>query len=232
MKGNFSSDELESGNLTTDAAADSATSKVEVTVKILRKTTDTGALYTFAMDALQDDASAFSMNASLNKSDTALAGTFTATDENAKPLLELALAADYQDAKNVTCKLQGTAYDGDDQYAFVLTADQAVTDTAVNTVLSLSTGDSVDAIAADADNALLGTLTVNTVVQDDSGYFASIASATPEGSVEIMKLSDDDMTEYMSTLETAYMTVFYNIYANLPESVANALAQQMSSESN
>jgi hypothetical protein len=220
---------------TTAAAAETDTQAAEMqaiaaTVKITKKTLENGVQYAVTADATSEGAAVLSLAANLTKTDTACSGTLTVGESAAKPALELSMTADYQDPQNVSGKLEGTAYDGGSQYAFALTVGQQVTDTTVDTTIGLSTGDSLDAIAAAPDTALLGTLKVNTVVQADSGFFDSLAAATPQNSVEVLKLSEDDMTTFLGTLQTAYMTVIYNMYSNLPQSVATLLAQQSSQE--
>ncbi len=199
--------------------------EIAATMKALKKTSDTGVMYTLSIGATSDGASVLNINANLNKGDKTVAGSLNVAGADAKPVLELAMACDMSDPKNVSGTLQGTAYDGSDQYAFVLAAGQAVADASVDTTVSLSTGNSLDAIAADPATALLGTLKINTVVQADSGYFKSLASATPATSVEYLKLNEDDMATYLKALETGYAGVMYNIFANLPKSAADALAQ-------
>ena len=167
------------------------------------------------------------MNANLNRADQTVNGALAVLDQDGKSVMNLALTGDATDPKHVTGALEGTVSNGDMNSAFSLAMDQVVADTTVDTALSLSYGDSLEAIKADAAKALLGTLKINMTVQDDSGYFAALGKATPDTSLEIMKMSDADLGAYVKTLESNAMQALYKVMANLPQSVSQALTSTM-----
>ncbi|MDD3213503.1 MAG: hypothetical protein PHY64_07505 [Eubacteriales bacterium] len=235
MVGNFSETEVKSDiedAVETDAAAQTddakdTLQKMEMSMQVISKTLDNGKQYTAVISTSQNDALVFDLNASLTKGDTACTGTFNLTDKDQKPLMTLNLTSDYTDASHVTGQLSGAAYDGDDEFAFLVTLDQTTGDNAIDTAISFAGSDDLAALTADPTSAMAGTLKVNTVVQDDSGFFTALAAATPDSSVELMKLSDADMATFTSTLETNFMSVVYKMFANLPDSVAQALTTEM-----
>jgi hypothetical protein len=51
---------------------------------------------------------------------------------------------------------------------------------------------------------VLGTLNIALAVQEPGDTFATLAAATPDTSLEVMKLSDSEMQEYLGTLEANY----------------------------
>lgn len=208
-------------------AANTAADKMDMSMQIITKTVDNGKQYTAVMSANQNDEHLFDMNASLTKSDTACTGSLSLTDADQKPLMTLNATSDYQDASHITGQLSGAAYDNGDEYAFLVTLDQTTGDNTIDTAIGFAGGTDLAALTADPESAMLGTLKVSTVVQDDSGFFTALAAATPEKSVELMKLSETDLATYTSTLETNFMTVVYKMFANLPDSVAQALTSEM-----
>jgi hypothetical protein len=207
--------------------APSVPTKLDVSMQIITKTPENGKNYTFTMNMAQDDKSLFTMNANLNRADQTVNGALAVLDQDGKSVMNLALTGDATDPKHVTGALEGTVSNGDMNSAFSLAMDQVVADTTVDTALSLSYGDSLEAIKADAAKALLGTLNINMTVQDDSGYFAALGKATPDTSLEIMKMSDADLGAYVKTLESNAMQTLYKVMANLPQSVSQALTSTM-----
>lgn len=214
---------VEDADATTETVAQDP-AKIDMNMKIIRKTVADAKVYTMTMDMAENDEEAMTLNGDLSLSDAAVTGNLTMT-VNSDPVLTLALVEDKADPANVTGKLSVTVFDGDTSYAVELASAQQVTENTVDTSIGLSYADTVEAIAANPDTALLGTLKVNTVVQDDSGYFTSLADATAETSVQIMQMSDSDLETYTSGLETSAMTVVYSMMANLPESVLQAMSE-------
>ncbi|MCE5344259.1 MAG: hypothetical protein LLF96_11855 [Eubacteriales bacterium] len=223
-------------DMTVQATTDTATTadagnlpfKMDITVQAVKKTTEAGTLYTLDVTAVKDDTDKVALNANLNIGNTSVTGALAVLDKDGKSVLTLALGCDYQDPNHVTASLDGTVVVDDTQTAFMLGMDQTVTDTTVNTVLSLSTGESFSAIKADAAAALLGTLKINTVVQDDSGYFTTLGGAKPETSLELAKLSDDEMSTYVTSLNDNLNTLMGTVLQNLPASVFNAMTSATS----
>ncbi len=214
------------------SATDSATAtpapsvpvKMDIAAQLITKTTDSGKNYSFTMNVKKDDLAMATLTANLmNNLKGKYTGAFTLLGQDAKPMLTLALNADNSDVKNPTGELSGVANDGTKAYAFKLAFTQVVGDSTVDTAISLSTGDSLEAIQAAPDASLQGTLKINTVVQDDSGAFKDISAATPDTSLQVLKMTDAQLGEYVKKLESNYTQLLYNVYANLPQSVAQAV---------
>ncbi len=221
------SSEMTGSDETADATTETVTqepTKMDMNMKIIRKTVADAKVYTLTMDMTVDDDSSMALNGDLSLSDTAVAGNLYMIQDG-NPMVTISFVEDKADPADVTGKLSLTAMEDDTSYAIELAFTQKVTENTIDTSIGLSYADTIDAIAANPDVALLGTLKVNTVVQDDSGYFTSVAGATPETSVQIMQMSDSDLETYVSSLETSAMTVVYNMMANLPESVLQAMSE-------
>ncbi len=232
MTGNFTSEDINDGELLSEAGVTIDESdepfKLDMTVKVIKKTLGTGTLYTLSVTATKDDESTVTMDGNLNVGDTACTGALTILDKDAQPALTLALTSDYTDPKHVTGSLEGTVVADEETTAFMLSMDKVVGDTTADTALSLYTAASLSALKADPDAALLGTLNIGLAVQEPGDTFTALAAATPDTSLEVMKLSDSEMQDYLGTLETNYMAVFYAIFTNLPDSVAQALSSEIS----
>ncbi len=122
-------------------------------MKVIKKTLETGTLYTLSMLTTKDDESTVTIDGNLNVGDTACTGALTVLDTDAQPALTLALTSDYADPNHVTGSLEGTIVEDGDATAFMLSMDKTVGDAAANTALSLYTAASLSALKADPDAA-------------------------------------------------------------------------------
>ena len=230
MTGTFTNDATDTtAFLAADTAEPTATpvpaapAKINVHMTMARKTLADGKQYTANMTATKDDQAQFTMNGLLTKNDKTMTGTLTMNGDKADQQVAFDLSADYTDAKHVFGKLNVSVNDKGALSAVVLGFDQVVGDTTVDNQLSLAYGESIEAITAAGDAAVLGTIKVNCVKQDNSGTFATISEATPATSLEVMKLSETDLQTYLSTLQSNAMQTLYKVLGNLPQSVSSQL---------
>jgi len=186
------------------------------------KTVEGGKLHAFTMTAAEKDVKQFTAKGNLTITDKTTVGTLSVTDGMDKPQLQLDLTCDYSDAKHTMGELAMTAFDTTNT-ALVFGYDQLVGETTVDTKLSVSSDTSIEAIRADDAKALLGTLKISTVVQADSGTFASLKEASPATSTEIAKMSEAEMQTYVGSLQSNAMQVMYKVLGNLPPSVSSLL---------
>lgn len=202
--------------------------KLDFHMTAARLTVEGGKQYTLALNGTEDDkplvrvAGNFSYNATLAN------GSLTVVKGKEIPVVDLAMYADYTDAKHVTGELAATMYNENAPQSFVVGVEQTTGDTTVDTTVSLSQGATVDAIKADAATALIGSIKVNTVVQADSGMFSSLKEATPETAVQVMKLSAEELQSFMATLQSNGMQALMKIMGNLPQSVSTMVGGMMS----
>lgn len=229
MTGNFTKDG-DSVTMGTDTTATQNAETVKTAANLLftRTTTGEDKLYQFSMDASGNDKPVFGMKGTVNVNAQKLTSTLTVSDESAAPVIQLNLTCDYTDAKHVTGEFDAATLSADSPMAVVLGFDQTVGDASVDTALSLASGTDVASIQAAGDSAVLGTLKVNMLVQEDSGFFSSLKEADPSTSVELMKMSDTDMQTYVGTLQTNAMQTLYKVFGNLPASVSSELSGLMS----
>ena len=204
------------------------TAKYDVSLVLTKKTADTGKIYAMTMYTNEDDKKVFGMSGNLAFNDKVATGTLTAVDGEDQPKLLMDLTCDYTDAKKVNGELAATAFDAKGDNAILLGFGQAVGDTTVDNALSVYYGTSVEEIKADTAKSLLGTVKLNITVKDDSGYFAALKEATPATSLEVMKLSAEELQTYLGTLQGNAFQLLYKIMGNLPQSVSKLLNSAMS----
>lgn len=215
---------------TATAATPAAPAQVDVDLQLTRKTLDSGKLTTFKMNAAKDAAMVFDMIGTLTADDKAAAGTLSVMNDASVKVLQMDLSADYADAKNIGGALQVTVNDGQTQSAFVVGLKQAVADTTIDTALSLSSGKSVDEILANADTAMLGTLKVATLIQEDSGTFAALKEVSADTSLEPLKMTGEELAAYGTKIQNNAGLLMFTILGKLPQSVATLFTSSMSGQ--
>lgn len=215
---------------TATAATPAAPAQVDVDLQLTRKTLDSGKLTTFKMNAAKDAAMVFDMIGTLTADDKAAAGTLSVMNDASVKVLQMDLSADYADAKNIGGALQVTVNDGQTQSAFVVGLKQAVADTTIDTALSLSSGKSVDEILANADTALLGTLKIATLIQEDSGTFAALKEVSADTSLEPLKMTGEELAAYGTQIQNNAGLLMFTILGKLPQSVATLFTSSMSGQ--
>ena len=194
--------------------------KVDLAAVITRKTMDNGRTYSFTMTANQDGVKKMTMIGSATKIGSSLVGTLMAADGEDQPLMAMDMAADYTDVKHVTANMAMTAYTNGTSQAVTVAFDQTVGDMAVDSNLSISSGASVDVIKANPETSLLGTVKVNTVVQEDSGAYASLKEVTPDAAVQPMKMSETELQAFFGAVQSTGMQTLYKVLGNLPPSAS------------
>lgn len=215
---------------TATAATPAAPAQVDVDLQLTRKTLDSGKLTTFKMNAAKDAAMVFDMIGTLTADDKAAAGTLSVMNDASVKVLQMDLSADYADAKSIGGSLQVTVNDGQTQSAFVVGLKQAVADTTIDTALSLSSGKSVDEILANADTALLGTLKIATLIQEDSGTFAALKEVSADTSLELLKMTGEELAAYGTKIQNNAGLLMFTILGKLPQSVATLFTSSMSGQ--
>lgn len=225
MTGNFKSS---STTVDTEAvpAVETVTetvSKIAVTAQYVKKTAGDVKTHTMTATASQDDEKRMAMSATLIVDPQTINGALTLLDGKDSPKLIANLTGNYADLKNLKGQMDLTVNDLSSATAVVMDFEQLVSDASVETKLALSSGASVAAIKETPDAARLGTVKITSTVQADSGAFNALKEATPETSLEVLKLSQEDLASFMNTLQSNGLQVVYKIMGNLPPSVTQML---------
>ena len=236
---NTETDTPDATALTTDAAQPTATvtatpteavpTQAAIHAQYTRKSLASGKLYSFVMSAAEDEKALFDATGSLTVDDKKTSGTFNVTNGTAK-MLQMDLTSDYTDAKAVSGQVGMTILDPQSPMALLISFQQKVGDAGFDTALSLSSGTTMDALTASPATSLLGTLKVNTVIQDDSGLFNALKETTPETSILPVKMNNTEMNNFLSTLQSNAIQLAYKVLANLPPNVAKLLSGSMMSK--
>lgn len=200
--------------------------KVAITVagQLTRKTDGDQKAYQGMITITQDGKDVAYIDGSVTYDKQKAVAELDVLDEQSSPVLTLDYTANYADESHKTAELEGTAYIDGDSYAFMLNADKAIGDQTIDLSLTLAFATNLEDIKATPDAYTLGTLKVNTVIQEDSGTFASLKEATPETSLDVMKMTEEQLQSYLTTLQVNAYDVFYKVYSNLPESLSEQFA--------
>lgn len=228
--GSFSAETTDTTVVASDTSVDENAKRKPVTFDMVYTlaTVNAGKLHTIRMNGTTNEEKQFAVYASLALDDKTAVGTLKATDGKDQQKLGLDLNCNFADPKHIVGDFAITVNDGTTNTAVLFDYDQVVSDASIATKLRISNGDSIEAIKADAEKTLLGTVHVDVVVQDDSGFFAGLKEATPDTSLEIAKMSDTEMETYAKSLQSNAMQVFFKILGNLPQSVSTLLMNSTS----
>ncbi|MFH1879698.1 MAG: hypothetical protein ABIK64_02760, partial [Bacillota bacterium] len=60
-----------------------------------------------------------------------------------------------------------------------------------------------------------------------SGFFSALQNATPETSVQLLKMSETELNAYMQTAEQTMMMTILTLIDNLPPEISDSLMQGM-----
>ena len=222
------------------ASSDAEQSVSETTVKsesqtvtfdfaIEKRTLENGKTYHATMAAAEDDEPVFSGEATLKHEDANWTLVADLYDEDAADILSLIVV--YQPTETSVLAEAGLTLDlnQDSQQAYVLSYKHDVSDSAIDGRLALAAGKSVGEIAESPD-AILGTIVFNTVVQDDSGAFESIAKATPENSLQPANMTGKELSAFAQTVQSSSLKALYALLAKLPESAMSLISPLMMGE--
>ena len=233
LTGNFTQNATVDATATTDATqptptvAKPKTTKMNVAFTFTKKTMDPSKTYNFKMSVSEDDKKTVDVTGTLTKDDKTATGSLNVVNGDEKTVFVANGMADYSDAKHTFGTLDLMSNSSESPMAVVVTFDQVTGDNTIDSSLSVSSGESIEAIKAAADTTLLGTIKVNTVVQDDSGFFSSLKEVTPATALEVLKLSSADLQTYIGTLQSSAMATLYKVLGNLPASVSSAMGGMM-----
>ena len=211
---------------TTEPAAVKAPENITMHMQFTRQTLADGKKYAVLMNADKDGVKTADANAMLTVGDQKATGEMSVSDGKAQ-LFTMGLTADYADPKNISGQWTLAVLDPTSPIAIALDFTQKTGDTTVDTAVSASYATTLDEIKADAAKALLGTVQVNALVQADSGMYATLKEATPQTSLALLTLNDDDMAAYFGKLQSNAIQLVYKVFANLPENTAKLVTGMM-----
>ncbi len=217
-------------DLTADADEyEGETIPMGIYAQVTRTTIDTAKFYQFAVTFTQGDESFLNQSGSLYMADNYSTGQYTLFSMPNEPLLQIAMNCDREEANHTNADMSFTVYDsfsGEVQSIYLM-LDQNRAESVTDTAIDVFVGGTVEEIKAAQQDMRLVSMKINTVTQPDSGFFAALDNATPESSVQLLTMNDEEMESYMLTLQNGLMMTVLSVIDNLPPEMSESLMLDM-----
>lgn len=209
---------------------DGSTSNVGMTSTVTKTTVDQAAYYHLSVLFFEGDTEILNQSGSLYVGDDFVTGNYLINSMDGEPVVSAALGFDASQADQKSGEISATFYDsysGSANTALVI-FDQTIAENTTDTVISLFAGagdaDSVKAALSETD---VLSLRFTTVTQPDSGYFSDLQNATPETSVQLAQMTEDELNVYMAGMQQSLMMTVLTLIDNLPPEISDSLMQGM-----
>ena len=202
---------------------------IGIDATLTRTTIDTAKYYQFSTTVMQNGESMEIQTGSLYMSEAFVSGEYVLYESPDKPAFKASFNCDKKNADHTNAEVSLTIFDnyaGNEQSAY-LTFEQKKAENVTDTEIALYVGGTVDSIKAALDETGLITLKVNTVTQPDSGFFVALTNISPDTSVQILQMTDEELENYMLTLQRGLTMTVLNIIDNLPPDISESLMQSM-----
>ncbi|HPF87122.1 MAG TPA: hypothetical protein PK537_03575 [Candidatus Limiplasma sp.] len=200
-----------------------------INLSVTKATIGDAAFYQLNVSIAEDNEIMHSEYGELYLGNDFIAGKYSMNAYADDPILSTTFNCDLTKADSVSGEFTATLYEEyfDEQIAIMLLFDQTRNGDVSDTAIDLFAGASVDGIKSALSDASVISLYFHTVVQPDSGYFAALQSATPETSIQLTQMSDEELEEYSAGLEQTMMMSLYTIIENLPPDLSTALSEEI-----
>ncbi|MBN1777198.1 MAG: hypothetical protein JW811_03665 [Clostridiales bacterium] len=199
---------------------------MNISVTVTKTSIGSAAFYQMSVMLTEGSDEFLNQYGSLYIDDTFISGQYVFYGEPDEPMFEAALNCDRSQADHSFGELALTLYDGGAQTVYV-TFDQQKADNVTDTAINVYLGGSADAIKKALAETSLITVNLHTVVQPDSGFFAALQNATPETSVQLLQLNEEELDAYMQSMEQGLMMTLLTVIDNLPPEISESLMQEM-----
>jgi len=212
------------------ANSGAAESKAGVTLTLTKTTVDTAKFYQMTFKLLEGESEIINQYGSLYLADAYVLGNYKINSMDGTPLVSVDFNFDKSLVDHTTGEFALTMYDGTGSAlnSALVVFDQAksgdTTDTSLDAYIA---ADSMDMLKADLAKASLISLKFHTVTQPDSGFFSALQNASPETSVQLLKMTPDELNAYMQVMQQNLTMTLVTVINNLPPELSNALMQGM-----
>lgn len=209
---------------------DGSTSNAGITATVTKTTVEQAAFYQLSVLLVEDENEMINQSGSLYIGDDFVTGTYQINSMDGEPVMSAALSFDSSLPGQKTGELTVTISDGysGSENSALITFDQTTVEKVKDTVVSVYAGagsaDSVKAALADTD---LISFSFHTVAQEDSGFFSALQEATPETSVQLAQMTEDELNAYMAGMQQSMMMTVLTLIDNLPPEISDSLMQGM-----
>ncbi|HPJ01590.1 MAG TPA: hypothetical protein PKU80_01985 [Candidatus Limiplasma sp.] len=202
---------------------------IGIDATLTRTTIDEAKYYQFSTTVMQNGESMEIQTGSLYMSEAFVSGEYVLYESPDEPAFKASFNCDKKNADHTNAEVSFTVYDnyaGNEQSAY-LTIDQQKAENVTDTEIALYVGGTVDSIKSALDETGLITLKVNTVTQPDSGFFEALTDVSPDTSVQLLQMTDEELESYMLTLQRGLTMTVLNIIDNLPPELSESVMQSM-----
>ncbi len=209
----------------TDGTPENGTAVLTVT----KTTVEPGTFYQVKLHLVAGEEDYVPLDGSLYLSDEFISGKLLIYSAPETPTATISFNSDQSEADHVMGELDATITDeSTGPMTAILVFDQAKGENVTDTVLDLYFGGSLDEMKLSLPDYSVITMNLHTVTQPDSGFFASLQNANPEGSVQLTQMTEEEMNTYVTGIQQSMMTTVMSIMNNLPPEVSSALMESSS----
>ena len=199
-------------------------------IEITKTTVDQAAFYQFTYHNDASDGTTMNQYASLYESDEFIFGKLLLNSYDEEPVIQVTLSCDRSEADHTSGEFAMTYYDTYTYEAQSMLAmfDQVRGENTSDTTIDLfASKGTVDDLKADLANSSLLSFNIGIVIQPDSGFFADLQAATPESSVQLLQMTEEEMTAYTDAMQQSMMVTFMTVIQSLPPDIIDSLQQSM-----
>ena len=200
----------------------------DINITVTRTTVESAQYYKMSVVISEDDTSFAPVNGTLFMSDDFITGQLTFNNDDSMPMLAMSLNCDTSQPDYTMGELAFEVNDYGTSNALLIVFDQKRDGDTKDTEINLYVGERKDEIKASLDSTDLITLNFHTETLPESGMFTALKEATPEASVQLLQMSEDELNAYIQGLEQGFMITLMNALDNLPPELSNQLMQGMS----
>lgn len=214
----------------TGEGSDGAPENETASFTVTKTTVEPGTFYQAKLHLVTGEDDYIPLDGSLYLSDEFVSGKLLVYSDPETPVVTVSFSYDQSEADHVMGEIDATLNDeSTGLVTAILVFDQTKGENVTDTVLDLYFGGSLDEMKLSLPDYSVITLNLHTVTQPDSGFFASLQNATPEGSVQMTQMTDEELNTYVTGIQQSMMTTLMSIMNNLPPDISNALMESSSS---
>ena len=211
---------------------DNAVDKAGVSLTVTKTAVEAAKFYQMTLKLLQDGSEIINQYGSLYVADTNVIGNYQMNSMDGTPAATVDFNFDYSEADHTTGEFGLSLYEGDAaaKNTVLVVFDQAKSGDTTDTAIDAYAADAgMETLKADFVKYSLISLKFHTVAQPDSGFFAALQNASPETSVQPLKMSQDELNAYLQLMQQNLTMTLVTVVNSLPSELSNSLMQGMGS---
>ena len=209
---------------------DGSITPIGINIQATKTSIDSAAFYRFSVVLIEGEEEFVNQEGSLYIGDTFITGSYTLYASPDEPIMEAVLNVDLSQPNTMYGELSFSIIDtyyGETQ-SVLFVFEQAKADAVTNTEVKVFVGGEVDDIKNALGETDLITLNFSYEELEESDFFADLENATPETSVQLLQMSDEELDVYMQGMEQNLLVTMLTVIDNLPADISEALMQGFS----